>query len=121
MEITLSHFSPWTPRGVWGRREITHPCQASKGKQGACHTAESRDPVSPISGVYPTAQGFKTTYQPVCQMSDLRLCRANILLSTLFFIFFFFGSVLLSLSGSLEDFISPQPGNTLLFPIFNLI
>lgn len=93
MRIT---FVPGHPLEYGQRREITHRCQVSKGKQGACHTAESRDPVSPVSGVYPTAQGFKTTYQPVCQISDLMLCRANILLSTSFFMCV--GSVLLSVS-----------------------
>lgn len=63
MEITLV-FAPRFPE-EHGEGKITHPCQASKDKQGACHNAESRDPVNPISGFYPTAYGFKTTYQSV--------------------------------------------------------
>lgn len=84
MKITLSHSFPVLPGvvegwGGWGPREIINPCQASKAKQRACNAAESRDPLSPISRFYPTAQGFKTTDWSGCQMSDLSLCRTNML------------------------------------------
>lgn len=42
------------------RRQSTHPCRANEGKEGACHTAKNRAPLSLISGLYPTAHNFKS-------------------------------------------------------------
>lgn len=80
IKITLSDlFLGSRGRGGWRPGEIINPCQAGKAKQRACNAAESRDPLSPISRFYPTAQGFKTTDCSPCQMSDLSLCRTNML------------------------------------------
>lgn len=79
IKITLSDLFLGSRGGVWRPGEIINPCQAGKARQRACNAAESRDPLSPISRFYPTAQGFKTTDWSPCQMSDLSLCRTNML------------------------------------------
>lgn len=79
VKISLSRLFLRSPGGSLGTEGDYKPLRASKAKQRACNTAESRDPLSSISRFYPTAQGFKTIDWSTCQISDLSLCRTNML------------------------------------------